>query len=92
MATTDAQVRKLMSEYQKHGKIGVAALRAGMHRNTASKHLKTGKLPSEGKTERWWRTRADPFAKDWPEVAARLAAAPELEAQTLFEDLCRIAE
>jgi hypothetical protein len=78
-----------MEEHQKHGKLGLAALRAGMHRNTASKHLKAGKSPSEGKAARWWRTRGDPFAEDWAEVAARLEGAPELEAQTLFEDLCR---
>jgi hypothetical protein len=78
-----------MEEHQKHGKIGLAGLRAGMHRNTASRHLKAGKLPSEEKAARWWRTRGDPFGEDWAEVAARLEAAPELEAQTLFEDLCR---
>jgi hypothetical protein len=35
-----------MEEYQKHGKSGLAALRSGMHRNTASKYLKSGELPS----------------------------------------------
>ena len=87
--TTDAQVRKLMSEYQKHGHVERAALRAGMHRNTASKYLKTGKLSSQMKAPRDWRTRDDPFAEDWPEVAQRLGDAPELEAKTLFEDLQR---
>ena len=77
-----------MEEHQKHGKVGVAAMRAGMHRNTGSKYLKRGKLPSELKPPREWRTRPDPFAEDWPEIASRLEAAPELEAKTLFEDLC----
>jgi len=36
---------------------------------------------------RGWRTRPDPFAEDWPQIAERLADAPELEAQALFEDL-----
>jgi hypothetical protein len=33
------------------------------------------------------RTRKDVFEEDWPEIAARLKDAPELEAKALFEDL-----
>lgn len=87
MVTTDAQVRKLMEELSKHGKTGIASMRAGMDRKTGAKYRKAGKLPSEMKAPRTWRTRPDPFEKDWPEIAARLEAAPELEAKTLFEDL-----
>ncbi len=87
MTTTDVQVRKLMEEYQKQGQVGKAALRAGMHRNTASKYLKAGKLPSTMREVRDWRTRPDPFAEDWAEMAVRLADAPELEAKALFDDL-----
>jgi len=86
---TDTQVRKLMNEMQKHGRKGVAAVRSGMHRNTARRYLETGQLPSERKVPRTWRTREDAFAEDWPAIAERLAAAPELEAKTLFEDLLR---
>ncbi len=35
MRTTDAQVRKLMGEMTKDGRIGLAAMRAGMDRKTA---------------------------------------------------------
>ncbi|MCP5004894.1 MAG: transposase family protein, partial [Planctomycetes bacterium] len=87
MTTTDVQVRKLMEEYQKLGQVGTAALRAGMHRNTASKYLKEGRLPSTMGRPRDWRTRPDPFVEDWEEVAARLEDAPELEAKALFDDL-----
>lgn len=83
----DAQVRKLMSEMSKHGQVGLAALRAGMHRNTGRRYLGADRLPSELKSPRAWRTRPDPFAEDWEEVAARLEEAPELEAKALFEDL-----
>ncbi len=38
MAATDAQVRKLMEELSKHGKVGLAAARAGMDPKTAAKH------------------------------------------------------
>ncbi|MCP3958715.1 MAG: transposase family protein, partial [bacterium] len=87
MTTTNVQVRKLMEEYQKQGRVGTAALRAGMHRNTASKYLRAGKLPSTMRKPRDWRTRPDPFAQDWEEIAVRLADAPELEAKALFDDL-----
>ena len=76
METTDAQVRKLMEEFGKHGKVGVAALRAGMHRDTASKYLKLRKLPSELKKPRTWRTRVDAFEEDWPLVQEVLVDAP----------------
>lgn len=69
---------------------GVASVRAGMHRNTARRYLKAGKLPSELLVPRSWRTHEDVFAADWEEIAQRLSAAPELEAKVLFEDLlCR---
>jgi transposase len=85
--TTDAQVRKLMKEIRKSGKVEESALRSGMSRNTASKYVKLGKLPSELKSPRTWRTRPDPFEGEWPKIAQRLRDAPELEAKALFEDL-----
>jgi hypothetical protein len=76
-----------MEEKSKSGKVGLAAMRAGMDRKTARKYLREGKLPSQLRAERTWRTRADPFAGDWPDLRARLIEAPELEAKTLFEHL-----
>lgn len=84
---TDAQVRKLMKENTKTGRTGIAALKAGISRNTAAKYLKDGRLPSEMKEPRDWRTRPDPFQEHWPEIEARLQTDPALEARTLFEDL-----
>jgi hypothetical protein len=40
------------------------------------------------KDARSYRTRPDPFEKDWAEVEAKLAVAPELEAKAIFEWLC----
>ena len=74
-----------MEEIQKHGEIGLAAMRAGMDRKTARKYVRAGKLPSELRKPHTWRTREDPFAEDWPALAAMLEEAPELEARTLFE-------
>jgi hypothetical protein len=89
LRTTDAQVRKLMAEMRRHGKLGKAGLRAGMSPNTARKYVNGGRLPSELEQPRDWRTRDDPFERDWAELKERLAAAPELEAKALFEDLVR---
>ena len=38
-----------MDEMSKHGKVGLAAMRAGMDRKTARKYVKSAKLPSERK-------------------------------------------
>ncbi len=77
-----------MAEYQNHGQVGKAALRAGMDRKTARKYLKSGKLPSELKEPRTWRTRPDPLEKDWDYIRQLLTDDPDLEAKTLFEHLC----
>lgn len=87
LQTTDAQVRKLTKEYRKSGKIGESGLKAGLNRNTASKYIRTEKLPSELEEPRTWRTRLDPFVDHWSEVEQRLREVPELEAKSLFEDL-----
>jgi hypothetical protein len=86
--TTDAQVRKLMEEMAKHGKVGLASMRAGLDRKTGRKYAASWKLPSEHLAPRTWRTRPDPFVDDWPWVEEKLRVAPELEAKTLFEALC----
>lgn len=67
--------------------VGRAALRAGMHRNTARRHVERGTLPSAQGRDRTWRTRPDPFEDVWPELEARLAQAPRLLAKTLLADL-----
>ena len=84
---TDQQVRQLHEEMTKLGCVEVAALRVGMHRNTASKYLKMGQFPSDLKRARTWDTRPDPFVADWPELEARLKLAPTLQARALFEHL-----
>jgi hypothetical protein len=88
MHVTDRQVRKLLMEYQKSGEVGMAALKAGMHRETAGKYLSGGLLPSQQRMGRDWLTRPNPFEGHWAEVAAMLADAPELEGKALFEWMC----
>jgi hypothetical protein len=64
-----------MEELERHGKLGLAALRAGLHRNTARRYRDLGRVPSELNAPRAWRTREDPFVEeDW--LAQQLAEAP----------------
>jgi len=88
MVTPDRKVRKLMEEYQRTGSVSKAALRADMDCKTARKYLRSGRLPSQMRVPRTWRTRPDPFGKHWREAEAMLADAPELEGRALFEWLC----
>jgi hypothetical protein len=82
---TQQQYKRLMSEYDKTGKISVSAMKAAMDRQTARKYIEAGKYPAELQAKHTWRTRPDPLAKVWPEVVRMLQEAPELEAKTLFE-------
>ena len=76
-----------MEEMTKHGAIGAAAMKADMDRKTAGKYVDAGKIPSEMKAERDWRTRPDPFEEHWPELERQLREEPALEAKTVFEVL-----
>jgi hypothetical protein len=86
MTATDAQVRLIMRERSKGRTQEQAAVKANLHsRKTVSKYEQLGKLPSELKQARTYRTRSDPFEADWDEVEKMLQDAPELEAKTLFD-------
>ena len=86
---TDAQVRKLMREMEKTGVQRVAAQRSGMDEKTARRYLRSGKLPSEMKKARDWRTRSNPFEEDWGWLEEKLERLPGLRTTTLFEALVR---
>ena len=89
MTCTDAQVRLMMRERRKGRTQEQAAAKANISRKTVAKYEQAGKLPSELRQPRSYRTRFDPFEEDWPTVEPILAAAPELEATALFEWLCQ---
>jgi hypothetical protein len=85
LGITDRQVRRLMEELARDGCLDRAALHADMDRKTARKYRDLGKLPSELKKPRTWRTRSDPFTHDWAEIKTRLAEAQEeVEARALL--------
>lgn len=74
-----------MSEYEKTGKVIVSALKADVHPQTASEYIEAATPPEQLQKPNTWHTRADPLEKIWPEVAAMLRDAAELEAKVLFE-------
>jgi hypothetical protein len=82
---TQQQYKRLMSEYKKTEQISISAMKAGIDRHTAGKYIEAGKSPKELQVKHTWRTRPDPLAEIWDEVARMLADAPELESKTLFE-------
>jgi len=89
MTATDAQVRLMMRERNNSKTQQQAAVKVNLRsRKTVQKYEQLGQLPSELKEQRRYRTRRDPFEKDWAEIETKLMVAPELEAKAIFEWLC----
>jgi hypothetical protein len=86
---TDAEVRLLMRERAKGRTQEQAAARAGMSVRTARTYERRGRLPSQLRRPRTYRTRPNPFADDWDWVVGELSRDPALQATTLFAELCR---
>jgi hypothetical protein len=86
---TDNQVRRLFRLSKTERNQEIAASKAGMDVKTARRYQAAGKLTSELRGERMWRTRPDPFAEVWEQIRERIKASPGLEAKTLFEALQR---
>lgn len=82
---TDAQVKRMQEKYDEVDSVARAAMAGDMSRNTASKYLADPRLPSQRKEVRNYRTREDPFKKDWALTVRLLEDAPELEAKTIFD-------
>ncbi len=81
------QLTKLVYERNKGASIEMSAIKAGMSRNTARKHLRQNDVMEQRRSPHMWRTRPDPLEKIWPEALEMLRQAPELEAKALFEHL-----
>jgi hypothetical protein len=84
---TNKQYQRLMSEYKKTGKIGVSAMKADVHPQTACKYVAAAQPPAELQAKHTWRTRPDPLTGIWERAEQMLGKAPELEAKELFEYL-----
>ena len=87
---TEQQYQRLMKEYAKTGVLGTAAMKAGMHRETAAKYLLAGHGPQPEKKRA--RRRPDPLTTIWPAAERLLVDSPELEAKALFEHLLAKSE
>jgi hypothetical protein len=88
---TDAQVRLLRKRVAEGKTMASAAAVAGMSERSAYA-WKQGRLPSETKEPRTWRTRPDPFAAVWEsEIVPMLVAdkASALDATTVLSELHR---
>ncbi len=81
---TDAQVKELRKGLRQGASLAHAAMKAGMDRKTARKYRDQGKLPSETRTPRTWRTRPDPLVEVWPCLEELLQREPTLQAKTLL--------
>jgi hypothetical protein len=86
---TDRQVRKLFELLASGRTLASAAERAGMHRESARRYRRLGKLPSEVAVVHDWRTREDPFEAVWDEAVEFLEGNAGLEAKTIFDHLQR---
>lgn len=76
-----------MNEFQSSGVADHAAMKAGMHRETARRYLTARAGPAALKTPHTWRTRNDPLTEIWPEAERWLVDSPEVESKALFEHL-----
>ena len=84
----DTEVKLFMQARHKGATQQVAAAKAGMSERTARRYERAGKVPSELKRPHPWRTRPNPFEKDWPWVVAQLERDSALQGTTLFALLC----
>jgi transposase len=84
---TEQQYRRLMTTYNETGVVSHAAMKAGMHRETAARYLEAQVGPEQLKKPHPWRTRPDPLEALWLQAKPWLEASPELEAKALFEHL-----
>lgn len=85
----DAEVQLYMRERRKGTTQELAAARTGMSVKTARRYERLGKLPSQLKGPRTWRTRENPFEEIWPWVVEQLERDPALQGATLFAELCQ---
>jgi transcriptional regulator with XRE-family HTH domain len=81
---TDAEVLLMKRERAKGRTQEQAAARAGMGVRTVRRYERAGKLPSQLRPPRSYRTRPNPFADDWSWITSYLERDPALQATTLF--------
>ncbi len=83
MTITNEQVKRLRQMIHKNNQ-EISAAKSGMSTKTARKYLTIGKLPSELKKKRSWKTRTNVFDSVWEEVEVMLTRAPGLQSKTIL--------
>lgn len=84
----DQQI-KILRKYRNKGKsMEIAASKANMSAKTGYKYEKDGRLPSEMKQPRQYKTRKNPFDNYKDEIYGLLKQDSQLTATTIFEELC----
>ncbi len=86
---TDGQVSELRRWLAAGKSLAASARMASMDKKTARSYRDDGRLPSQRKATRNYRTRTDPFADVWADVEQQLRGEPRLKAKTLFGELQR---
>jgi len=81
----DGQVRELRRQLTLGRSLAASARMTGMTEKTARDYRDDGRVPSQRKRPRNYRTRVDPFAGIWADVRRKLESEPALKAKTLFE-------
>lgn len=86
---TERQYQRFMKERTKGRSVSAAAMKAGIHRQTAARYrdLMHGPATAATLAPKRGRRRPDPLTMLWPGAEAFLTEAPELEAKALFEHL-----
>lgn len=79
------QIKRLVIEFNRKGNKSMSALKSGMSRKTAAKHLNLKDPYHPPRVNHDWQTHKDGFSNVWPEVEKMLKAAPELQGKMLFE-------
>ena len=83
---TQAQYRLIRRRHQElGGNITMTALKTDHSRTTVRKYTREDRSPMERRKPRTHRTRVDALAGIWPQMEAKLAQDPGLEARALFE-------
>jgi transposase len=83
----DGQVVRLRQLLRPSTTLKEIALQANMDTKTARKYIRLSALPSENHRIREWRTRTDPLAGVWEEVAGQLQRNPTTSATAVLSAL-----
>ena len=76
----DGQVRELRRQLTLGKSLAASARMTGMTEKTAWDYRDDGRVPSQRKRPRNYRTRVDPFAGIWADVQRKLESEPALKA------------